>query len=39
MLAVGIERLHASIAEIAPTVLRHFGIDPPDYSTVPSLAA
>jgi hypothetical protein len=39
MLAVGIERLPASITEVAPTVLRHFGIDPPDYSTVPSLAA
>ncbi len=39
MLAVGIERLPASIAEIAPTVLRHFGIDPPSYSTIPSLAA
>jgi hypothetical protein len=39
MLAVGVERLPTSIAEIAPTVLRHFGIDPPSYSTVPSLAA
>ena len=39
MLAVGIERLPTSIAEVAPTVLRHFGIEPPSYSTVPSLAA
>jgi hypothetical protein len=39
MLAVGIERLPASIAEIAPTVLRHFGIEPPSYSTIPLLAA
>lgn len=39
MLAVGVERLPASITEIAPTVLKHFGIDPPSYSTVPSLAA
>jgi hypothetical protein len=39
MLAVGIERLPASIAEIAPTVLRHFGIKPPSYSTIPLLAA
>jgi hypothetical protein len=38
MLAVGIERLPASIAEVAPTVLRHFGIEPPSYSTVPPLA-
>jgi hypothetical protein len=34
MLAVGVERLPASIAEIAPTVLKHFGIEPPSYSTV-----
>ena len=39
MLAVGIERLPLSIAEIAPTVLKHFGIDPPSYSTIPLLAA
>ncbi|MHB8060745.1 MAG: hypothetical protein ACYDHO_07940, partial [Gaiellaceae bacterium] len=39
MLAVGIERLPESIAEVAPTVLRQFGIDPPSYSTVPPLAA
>ena len=39
MLAVGIERLPASIAEVAPTILRHFGIDPPSYSTVPEIAA
>ena len=39
MLAVGIERLPRSITEVAPTVLRHFGIEPPSYSTIPSLAA
>ena len=39
MLVVGIERLPESIAEIAPTVLAHFGIKPPSYSTVVSIAA
>ena len=39
MLAVGIERLPASIGEIAPTVLKHFGLDPPRYATAASLAA
>ncbi len=39
MLAVGIERLPQSIAEVAPTVLSHFGIEPPSYSTITSIAA
>ena len=39
MLAVGIERLPESIVEVAPTVLTHFGIQPPSYSTIASIAA
>ena len=39
MLAVGIERLPESIAEVAPTVLTHFCIEPPSYSTIASIAA
>jgi hypothetical protein len=39
MLAVGIKRLPESITEIAPTVLTHFGIEPPRYSTIASIAA
>lgn len=39
MLAVGIERLPASITEIAPIVLGHFGIEPPPYSTTSPIAA
>ncbi|HEY4975765.1 MAG TPA: hypothetical protein VII05_00245, partial [Gaiellaceae bacterium] len=39
MLAVGIERLPTRITEIAPTVLRHFEIEPPSYSIVTSVAA
>jgi hypothetical protein len=39
MLAVGFERLPESIAEVAPAVLTHFGIEPPSYSTIASIAA
>ena len=39
MLAVGVERLPARITEVAPTVLRHFEIEPPSYSIVTSVAA
>jgi hypothetical protein len=39
MLAVGIERLPESIAEIAPIVLTHFGIEPPSYSSITPIAA
>ena len=31
MLAVGLDALPASITEIAPTVLAHFGVEPPEY--------
>jgi hypothetical protein len=32
MLAVGLDRLPASIVDVAPAVLGHFGIQPPPYS-------
>ena len=32
MLAVGVDALPASIAEVAPAVLRHFGVEPPPYA-------
>ena len=32
MLAVGVDGVPASIAEIAPAVLRHFGVDLPPYA-------
>jgi predicted AlkP superfamily pyrophosphatase or phosphodiesterase len=39
MLAVGIEHLPATIEEIAPAVLSYFGITPPVYPEILSLAA
>jgi len=33
MLTVGIDRLPSSIIEVAPTVLEHFGVEPPAYAT------
>jgi hypothetical protein len=32
MLAVGVESLPASITEVAPAVLAHFGVEPPPYA-------
>jgi hypothetical protein len=32
MLAVGVDRLPASITEVAPTILEHFGVEPPPYA-------
>jgi Type I phosphodiesterase / nucleotide pyrophosphatase len=32
MLAVGIDRVPTSITEVAPTVLDHFGVEPPAYA-------
>jgi predicted AlkP superfamily pyrophosphatase or phosphodiesterase len=39
MLTVGLERQPASIAEIAPAVLTHFGVEPPPYARVLQHAA
>jgi type I phosphodiesterase/nucleotide pyrophosphatase len=33
MLAVGLERLPLSIVDVAPTILEHFGIAPPEYAS------
>jgi type I phosphodiesterase/nucleotide pyrophosphatase len=39
MLTVGLEQQPASIAEIAPAVLTHFGVEPPPYTRVLQRAA
>jgi predicted AlkP superfamily pyrophosphatase or phosphodiesterase len=39
MLTVGLEQQPASIAEIAPAVLTHFGVEPPPYARVLQRAA
>ena len=38
MLAVGIDRVPASITEVAPTILEHFGVQPPAYDRSAKLA-
>jgi len=39
MLTVGLEWQPSSIAEIAPAVLTHFGVEPPPYARVLQRAA
>jgi hypothetical protein len=39
MLAIGFDELPASIVDVYPTVLRHFGVEPPPYARALSRAA
>jgi hypothetical protein len=39
MLVVGVERLPASITDVAPAVLEHFGVEPPPYAASLARAA
>jgi predicted AlkP superfamily phosphohydrolase/phosphomutase len=39
MLAIGFDTVPESIVDVTPTVLRHFGVEPPPYARVLSRAA
>jgi predicted AlkP superfamily pyrophosphatase or phosphodiesterase len=39
MLAIGFDELPGSIVDVSPTVLRHFGVEPPPYARALSRAA
>ena len=39
MLVVGVDRVPASITDVAPTVLEHFGVEPPPYAASLARAA
>jgi predicted AlkP superfamily phosphohydrolase/phosphomutase len=39
MLAIGLDTLPESIIDVAPTILRHFGVEPPPYARALTRAA